>query len=784
MCSAATSGTVTDTGLANASNPGAANLEPEPELDNNSVCSWDGGLNEGARNAVHSSDAGATELGYEGDSSELEDEEVEEMTDQELVTSLQRDMAREVAISRQLTPYNEIVSQQKSAMAWKKAESRLRGPHYSGNLSRTARRQEKQKRDKESENERLRTMHRASMFWQFFAKADISTVATPAKSHRLGGSLMHDPQGPMVPTSSNMQNCMSGPPVQNPANINDSDVGFTGYLSDMSDAALLDDDNVDAVDAWYDDDLLDEPSPESRRMSPPISVSPPNGNSNIAQPGPLLSTPQAVPVSPSLRPPAVPFIPIEIPSAPPLKRHKLDVPLLAQHEERLASLCKMRVTALRDIKWLLSSKRDHFTGGMNGLQSYRARAIQACLHAMIHNEMGMKTASEAAAVGNMFAKGWGGRQVRRWTHQWVKERVLPESKHGNHAKMFSLFSDPSVRAELRAYMRSEKWAMNPSKLQQFVSKEMPSKEANAYARRITVEEIPRGLKKYLEEILLPRLHLRKPAGRGFSLSTMHCVMLREGFTFSMHKKVLYYDGHERPDVVHDRQHRFIPEIQLLRSCMVQYVVGDVTHKVEVNNLEQDAGPRLVLVAHDESTAQANDGQKWSWILDGEQPIKKKGQGRGIHQSDFICLTYGWLASASQTMEYGKNYEGYWNGELFIKQKSLVQETIEAAGHLCIFLPKFHCEINFIEYFWGAVKKYLHDCCDCTFDMLKENMPKALASVSVELIRKWEHRAWRFIDAYGGGLDAKQAQARVQEFSSRKYKSHRRIPERLAAQMDA
>jgi hypothetical protein len=43
---------------------------------------------------------------------------------------------------------------------------------------------------------------------------------------------------------------------------------------------------------------------------------------------------------------------------------------------------------------------------------------------------------------------------------------------------------------------------------------------------------------------------------------------------------------------------------------------------------------------------------------------------------------------------------------FQEQKSLVQEVIEDAGHLCIFLPKFHCELNFIEFFWGAIKKYL------------------------------------------------------------------------------
>ena len=40
---------------------------------------------------------------------------------------------------------------------------------------------------------------------------------------------------------------------------------------------------------------------------------------------------------------------------------------------------------------------------------------------------------------------------------------------------------------------------------------------------------------------------------------------------------------------------------------------------------------------------------------------------------------------------------------FMEQKSSVQEVIEAAGHLCIVLLKFHCELNFIEFFWGAVK---------------------------------------------------------------------------------
>lgn len=111
---------------------------------------------------------------------------------------------------------------------------------------------------------------------------------------------------------------------------------------------------------------------------------------------------------------------------------------------------------------------------------------------------------------------------------------------------------------------------------------------------------------------------------------------------------------------------------------------------------------------------------------------------------------------------------------FLAQKSLVQETIEAAGHLCIFLPKFHCELNFIEFFWGAVKRYLRERCDCTFETLKDNMPKALESVSVQTIRKWEHRMYRWMNAYRENLDAKAAQFKVKEFSTRVYMSHRRI----------
>jgi hypothetical protein len=44
---------------------------------------------------------------------------------------------------------------------------------------------------------------------------------------------------------------------------------------------------------------------------------------------------------------------------------------------------------------------------------------------------------------------------------------------------------------------------------------------------------------------------------------------------------------------------------------------------------------------------------------------------------------------------------------FVSQKSQLQELVESRGHLCDFYPKYHCELNFIEQYWGAAKLRFH-----------------------------------------------------------------------------
>ena len=67
------------------------------------------------------------------------------------------------------------------------------------------------------------------------------------------------------------------------------------------------------------------------------------------------------------------------------------------------------------------------------------------------------------------------------------------------------------------------------------------------------------------------------------------------------------------------------------------------------------------------TCQANDGMKKCWIYAGEHAIKHKGPGCGLHYHGIICSTFGWLADAGQMIEYGKNYDGYWNSAMFVQQ---------------------------------------------------------------------------------------------------------------------
>jgi hypothetical protein len=86
-------------------------------------------------------------------------------------------------------------------------------------------------------------------------------------------------------------------------------------------------------------------------------------------------------------------------------------------------------------------------------------------------------------------------------------RDLPKSRIGRHAKVYSLLSDPVIAAELRAYVCSNKWAMDPEKLAKFSQDKLLPKAACEYLEHVMQNEMPHGLKRYMEMELFPRIHL-------------------------------------------------------------------------------------------------------------------------------------------------------------------------------------------------------------------------------------------------------------------------------------
>jgi len=118
------------------------------------------------------------------------------------------------------------------------------------------------------------------------------------------------------------------------------------------------------------------------------------------------------------------------------------------------------------------------------------------------------------------------------------------------------------------------------------------------------------------------------------LSTACCWLHKEGFQYISYKKGLYFDGHDRPDVVAYHQNHFLLTMQKYQDKLVQYVVGDVqTEKhIKPQNFVKCC---IMLTSHDETTTQANDGQGKGWVLGQQFPLQKKGAGRGLHESHCI-----------------------------------------------------------------------------------------------------------------------------------------------------
>ena len=104
---------------------------------------------------------------------------------------------------------------------------------------------------------------------------------------------------------------------------------------------------------------------------------------------------------------------------------------------------------------------------------------------------------------------------------------------------------------------------------------------------------------------------------------------------------------------------------------------------------------------------------------------------------------------------------------FANVPSLLEVTCRSKGVSVIFLPKFHCELNFIEQCWGYAKRlYRLNPESSREDILERNALQVLKSIPLPTMCRFANRSYQFIDAYSRGLKGRQA-----AWAARRYRGH-------------
>lgn len=88
---------------------------------------------------------------------------------------------------------------------------------------------------------------------------------------------------------------------------------------------------------------------------------------------------------------------------------------------------------------------------------------------------------------------------------------------------------------------------------------------------------------------------------------------------------------------------------------------------------------------------------------------------------------------------------------FKEELNKVEKIFKRAGHMCIFLPRYHPELNAIERYWGYIKYLLRLYCEYSLPHMLKLIPGTLSGVPLGFIRAWSRVTWLYLEDYDDGL---------------------------------
>ncbi len=297
------------------------------------------------------------------------------------------------------------------------------------------------------------------------------------------------------------------------------------------------------------------------------------------------------------------------------------------------------------LRQLVKTRPHVISQGMHTLQARTERnttfvtqksvALQV-VGACISTGMGILKSCEVAGIGT----GFNDQVVRGWAKEIyadffgvvtslenVTDEILDmqlESERGKHPKLVSLMSDENFQADVRKFVQEN---------------------SNVKGRpNLTLQDVVTWLHE---------THHVEVCKSNVSL-WLHEM----GFSYHQHTKGVYFDGHEREDVVADRK-AYLDTLQSLGSHMWTF-----------NSPSPDPAIHPVIrIYHDETTYYANAYQSFHWTDGSNQVLKQKSLGQAIMVSDFVEEVGGMLECDGEkaTLFLEHQSEDYFTNDMLISQ---------------------------------------------------------------------------------------------------------------------
>ena len=151
--------------------------------------------------------------------------------------------------------------------------------------------------------------------------------------------------------------------------------------------------------------------------------------------------------------------------------------------------------------------------------------------------------------------------------------------------------------------------------------------------RLQAALVAREFCQWINNELLPSSNLPPNLPRTITVRTATRWLHRLGFRPTSHKNGAYVDGHECDDVVAHRK-KFLDVMKELQDTHLPPPPPS-DEKAVTPPPHAEFRKQLVLIYHDESIFNTNEGQKWAWVTGDEPIVQLKTKGAGIMMSDFI-----------------------------------------------------------------------------------------------------------------------------------------------------